>query len=44
MWITGSPIQVLLHKYKVEQTEIISRLLFTNHKVHEHLVGTFTIS
>ena len=28
MWVTGFPIQILLHKYKVEQTEVISTLLF----------------
>ena len=37
---------ILLHKYKVEQTEVISRLLFTfaSHKLQENLVRTFTFS
>ena len=29
MWITGFPIQILLHKYKVEQADVCSRLLQT---------------
>ena len=37
---------ILLHKYKVEQTEVISRFLFTfvTHKLGEHLFTTFTFS
>ena len=46
MWIVGFRIQTLLHKCKVGQTEVISRLLFTfiTYKLQEHLVGTFTVS
>ena len=46
MWIIGFLIQILLHKHKVEQTEVISRLLFTfiNPTLQEHLVRTFTVS
>ena len=46
MLITGFPIQILLHKYKVEQVEVMSRWLITfiTHKLQEHLVGIFTIS
>ena len=37
---------ILLHKYKLQQTEVIYRLLFTfvTHKLQEHLVRTFTFS
>ena len=37
---------ILLNKYKVEQTEVISTLLFTfvTYKLLEHLVRTFTFS
>ena len=36
----------LLHKYKVEQAEVISRWLFTfvTNKLQEHLFGTFNFS
>ena len=46
IWITGWPIQNLLHIYKVEQAAIIPRLLFTfiAHKLQEHLLGTFMLS
>ena len=42
----GIPIQTLLRKYKVGQTEVISRLLFTfiTHKLQEYLVRAFTLS
>lgn len=37
---------ILLHKYKLEQTEVICRLLFISftHKLQEHLVRTFPFS
>ena len=43
MWITGFGIQILLHKYKAEQTEAICKLLlaFIAHKLQEYQVGTF---
>ena len=46
MWRNGFQIQFLLHKYRVEHTEVISMLLFTfiTRKLQEHLVGTFTVS
>ena len=40
MWITHFPVQMLSYKPKVEQTEVISSLLFTlnTHKLQERLV------
>ena len=37
---------ILIDKYKVEQTEVISRLLFIfiTHKLQDYLVRTFTFS
>ena len=39
MLINGIPIQILVPKSKEEQTEVITRLLFTSvtHKLQEHL-------
>ena len=37
MWIAGFPILILLHKSKVELTDIITRLLFTFITNREHL-------
>ena len=39
-------IEILLHIYNVQQTEVISGFLFTfiTHKLWEHLAGVFTIS
>ena len=46
MGITRLQVQILLHKCKVEQTEVITMLLFSfvTHKFHEHLAGTFALS
>ena len=42
----GFLIEILLHIYNVQQTEVTSDFLFTSitHKLWEHLVGVFTIS
>ena len=42
----GFLTKTLLHKYNVEQTEVISSFLFTfiTHNLQEHLVVTFTVS
>ena len=42
----GFQIEILLHICNVQQTEVISGLLFTfiTHKLWEQLVGAFTIS
>ena len=42
----GSLIEILLHIYNVQQTEVIFGFLFTfiTHKLWEHLVGVFTVS
>ena len=38
-------IEILLHIYNVQQTEVISGFLFTfiTHKLWEHLVDVFTV-
>ena len=43
MWIAGFPILILLHKSKVEHTDIITRFLFTfiTHTEHLHFPNTF---
>ena len=42
----GFLIEILLHIYNVQQTEVISGFLFTfiTHKLWEHLVGVFSVS
>ena len=42
----GFLIEILLHIYNVQQTEVISGFLFTfiTHKLWEHLVGVFDVS
>ena len=42
----GFLIEILLHIYNVQQTEVISGFLFTfiTHKLWEHLVDVFTVS
>ena len=42
----GSLIDILVHIYNVQQTEVISDFLFTfiTHKLWEHLIGGFTTS
>ena len=37
MSINGIPVQILVPKSKEEQTELITRLLLTTHKLQEHL-------
>ena len=39
-------IEIFLHIYNGQQTEVISGFLFTfiTHKLWEHLVGVFTVS
>ena len=46
MLTRGYLIEILLHMYDVEHTEVISGFLFTfiTHKLWEHLVGIFTVS
>ena len=46
MSINGIPIQILVPKSKEEQTEVITRLLFTfvTHKLQEHLNFSNTFS
>ena len=41
----GSLIEILLHIYNVQQTEVISGFLFTliTHKLWEHLVSVFLL-
>ena len=42
----GFLIEILLHIYNVQQTEVISSFLFSfiTHELWEHLVGVFTVS
>ena len=42
----GFLIEILLHIYNVQQTEVISGFLFTvfSHKLLEHLLGVSTVS
>ena len=42
----GFLIEILLHIFNVQQTEVISGFLFTfiTHNLVEHLVGVFTVS
>ena len=42
----GYLIEILLHIYNLQQTEVILGFLFTiiTHKLWEHLVGVFTVS
>ena len=42
----GFLIEILLHRYNPERTEVISGFLFIfiTHKLQEHLFETFTVS